>query len=373
MKLNVLIIDDVQVNVALVTHLIAKVEDCVALGFTVPEQALAWCETQLPDLLIVDYMMPGLNGIELIRRFRALHGREDIPVLMVTANDQIEVCHQALQIGANDFLTKPINKTEFMARVNNMLALRRSQRRLEQSNLILNDEKELLEDIVTRMRSSSPFDTRGVRYIQSSLERTAGDIVLSAYRPDGIQHVVVGDFAGHGLPAAFGGPLASYIFYHLTQQGCDLGVILAELNRTLSRQLPTQIYMAASALELSADRKQAQLWNFGLPPTLCLSNAQGLSRVISQGLPLGILESDEGVEPHVSLQVEADMRFYQYTDGITEAASPEQDLYSQERLDELVRRIYRDKLPLDVVWCELAAFCVGQGLSDDAVMVETSV
>lgn len=372
MKMNVLVVDDTQINVTLISHLISKLEDSDATGFTVPEEGLAYCEAQIPDLLIVDYMMPGLDGIEFIRRFRALPGREDIPVLMVTANDQVEVRHQALNVGANDFLTKPIDKIEFMARVRNMLALRRSQRRLERSNLILNDEKELLEDIVTRMRSSSPFDTRGVRYIQSSLERTAGDIVLSAYRPDGTQHVLVGDFSGHGLPAAFGGPLASYIFYHLTGEGHDLRHILIEMNRTLCRKLPTQLYMAASALELSADRKQARLWNYGLPPTLCASAGQAMLRLDSKGLPLGIAEEVDDFEPHVELAVEPGMRFYQYSDGITEASSPEQKLYGQEQLVELVGRIYRELLPLEVVWAELDAYCAGQGLSDDAVMVETT-
>ncbi|HEX5364400.1 MAG TPA: SpoIIE family protein phosphatase [Gallionella sp.] len=373
MKLNVMVVDDTQINVTLISHLISKLEDCVAAGYTVPEQGLASCEAQIPDLLIVDYMMPGLDGIEFIRRFRALPGREDIPVLMVTANDQIEVRHQALNVGANDFLTKPIDKIEFMARVRNMLALRRSQRRLERSNLILNDEKELLEDIVTRMRSSSPFDTRGVRYIQSSLERTAGDIVLSAYRPDGAQHVLVGDFSGHGLPAAFGAPLASYIFYQLTAEGRDLRCILDEMNRTLYRQLPTQLYMAASALELSSDRKLARLWNYGLPPTLCLSAVHAMSRVDSKGLPLGIAESLDDFEPHAELAVVPGMCIYQYSDGITEAASPEQELYGQERLVELVARIYREQLPLEVIWTELERYCAGQGLSDDAAMVEVAV
>lgn len=128
--MNVLVVDDTQINVTLISHLIAKLDDCDAVGYTVPEQALAWCAEQIPDLLVVDYMMPLLDGIEFIRRFRAIPGREDIPVLMVTANDQTAVRHQALEAGANDFLTKPIDKTEFTMRARNMLALRRSQRRL---------------------------------------------------------------------------------------------------------------------------------------------------------------------------------------------------------------------------------------------------
>jgi len=130
MKMNVLVVDDTQINVTLVSHLIAKLDDCDATCFIVPQQGLDWCVEQVPDLVVVDYMMPGLDGIEFIRRFRSIPGREDIPLLMVTANDQTEVRHRALEAGANDFLTKPIDKTEFTMRARNMLALRRSQRRL---------------------------------------------------------------------------------------------------------------------------------------------------------------------------------------------------------------------------------------------------
>ena len=371
MEMNVLVVDDTQINVTLLSHLIAKLEGCEATGFTDPVEALAWCTGHIPDLVLLDYMMPGLDGIEFLRRFREIPGRADIPVLMVTANDQIEVRHRALEAGANDFLNKPIDKTEFSARMRNMLALRASRRRLEQQNLILNDEKELLEDIVTRMNSSSPFDGRGIRHVQSSLERTAGDLVLSARCPDGTHHVLVGDFAGHGLTAAFGAPLVSWIFYHLTAEGRDLGHILSELNAMLARQLPTQIYMAAGALALSPDRSQARLWNCGLPPVLCLSATHEPLRVKSNGLPLGIVESADCITPHAQTALASDACIYQYTDGLTEAASPSGELFGQARLEELVARIHRGHMPLEALWAELDAYCGGQGLSDDAVLVET--
>lgn len=140
MRLNVLVVDDTQINVTLVSHLIAKLDGCNAIGHIVPELALAWCDEQIPDLVVVDYMMPLLDGIEFIRRFRAIPGCEDIPVLMVTANDQTEVRHRALEAGANDFLIKPIDKAEFTMRARNMLALRRSQRRLGDHAVWLEEE-----------------------------------------------------------------------------------------------------------------------------------------------------------------------------------------------------------------------------------------
>jgi len=332
--------------------------------------ALKIAAAQPPDLILLDIMMPGMDGYEVCRQLKADPRTAAIPVIFITARAETEDEVQGLVLGAVDYLTKPVIPAIVRARVQTQLALRQARFELEEKNLILSDEKELLEDIVSRMRSASPFDGRKLRHIQSSLEKTCGDIVLSAYRTDGAQHVLVGDFSGHGLPAAFGGPLVSYIFYRLTAEGCAMRSILEEVNRILCRQLPTQLYMAAAALELPPDRKHAMIWNCGLPPVLSLSATHGMSRIDSSGLPLGISESADTSEPHSLAGMESGMHYYLYSDGITEAASVAGELYGQARLEALVSRIHRERLPLEVVWQELDAYCGGQGLSDDAAMVE---
>ncbi|MDR0996604.1 MAG: response regulator, partial [Zoogloeaceae bacterium] len=110
---QILIIDDSDINLTLLKHLVTRLGDCEPVLFTHPAKALEWCEQpeNQPDLVIVDYMMPDIDGLEFIRRFRAIPERADIPVLMITANDQRDVRYQALQGGANDFLTKPVDRT----------------------------------------------------------------------------------------------------------------------------------------------------------------------------------------------------------------------------------------------------------------------
>lgn len=126
--MKVVIIDDVQMNVTLLKLLVLKLADAEAVCFTDPLAALHWCLENDPDLVVVDYMMPGLSGTDLVQRFRVKY--PDTPVLMVTANHELELRHQALAIGVTDFLTKPINNTEFLARAKNMLALNRSHKHL---------------------------------------------------------------------------------------------------------------------------------------------------------------------------------------------------------------------------------------------------
>ena len=128
--LSVVIVDDYDINLTLFKALVSRIPGLEPLCFKVSAQGLAWCEENGADVVIVDYMMPAPDGIEFIRRFRKIPGMLDVPVVMVTANTLTAVRHEALQAGATDFLTKPIDKDEFIARVTNMAALRRGQKLL---------------------------------------------------------------------------------------------------------------------------------------------------------------------------------------------------------------------------------------------------
>lgn len=151
--MKIAIIDDVQMNVTLLQHLVRKLPDCESVCFTDPVAALEWCLVNEPDLVIVDYMMPILSGTELVARFRASHPAS--PVLMITANHETALRHAALTIGVTDFLTKPIDKIEFLARAKNMLALRASHNKLADHGAWLADEvRKATETIVARERET---------------------------------------------------------------------------------------------------------------------------------------------------------------------------------------------------------------------------
>ncbi|MGZ5174321.1 MAG: response regulator, partial [Burkholderiales bacterium] len=138
--MDIIIVDDEPVSVTMLKRLVEKLPDCNGRGFTQSSAALAWCEQNDPDLVIVDYMMPELNGIEFARRLRALEGRDGTPLLMVTASADREVRNSALQNGINDFLNKPFDFVELQARASNMLALRSSQKKLANRALLLAEE-----------------------------------------------------------------------------------------------------------------------------------------------------------------------------------------------------------------------------------------
>lgn len=129
--MRVVIIDDAQINVTLLQHLVRQLPGCEPVCFTDPVAGLEWCLSNEPDILIVDYMMPVLNGIELVERFRQIPRYADIPVMMVAASLEAEVRQHALLMGVTDFLHKPLDNPEFIARAGNMLELRKEARLLQ--------------------------------------------------------------------------------------------------------------------------------------------------------------------------------------------------------------------------------------------------
>ncbi len=138
--MRILLIDDTQLNITLLQHLIKKIPEYESVAFTDPIKALDWCSDNEPDLVVVDYMMPEMDGIQFTQQFRGFVNYEDIPVLMVTANSETSVRHKALVSGVTDFLNKPLDNSEFVARARNMLALRQSQKKLVDRAAWLADE-----------------------------------------------------------------------------------------------------------------------------------------------------------------------------------------------------------------------------------------
>jgi CheY-like chemotaxis protein len=126
--MEVVIIDDEPVSLTVMKQLVGKLPDCRARVFSSAAAALAWCEPNDPDVIIVDYMMPQLDGIEFTRRLR-LAGKAHTPLLMVTANGEREVREKAMQSGIDDFLNKPFDSADLQARVSKMLALRSNQKK----------------------------------------------------------------------------------------------------------------------------------------------------------------------------------------------------------------------------------------------------
>lgn len=134
----IFLVDDELANLLLLeTYL--KAIDCTVSTFQDPGQALAAAEQAPPDLVLLDLQMPEIDGIEGCRRLKAAPSTRLVPVLVITALDSREHRLAALDSGADDFLTKPIDRVELLARVRSLLRLKRVLDQLQDANLAKNE------------------------------------------------------------------------------------------------------------------------------------------------------------------------------------------------------------------------------------------
>ncbi len=138
----IMIVDDRGTARSLLEGLARSIEAGLRVeSFAEPQAALDRAAALTPDLIISDYRMPGMDGIEFTRRIRAMPRLEEVPIIIVTVVEDRQIRYQALESGATDFLTRPIDPQECRARCRNLLNLRRSQK-------VVADRAKWLEDQV---------------------------------------------------------------------------------------------------------------------------------------------------------------------------------------------------------------------------------
>ncbi|MGH8764975.1 MAG: response regulator, partial [Burkholderiales bacterium] len=139
---TVMVVDDQSTSRAILEQVVRSLDERVMVEcFARPVDAVVWAARHVADLVLVDFMMPDMDGIELVGRLRSLPGYEHVPIVMITGQDDKKVRYAALDAGITDFLTKPVDGRECLARCRNLLTLRRQQ-------LALEDKRRLLEGMV---------------------------------------------------------------------------------------------------------------------------------------------------------------------------------------------------------------------------------
>ncbi|MEJ5259507.1 MAG: response regulator [Anaerohalosphaeraceae bacterium] len=134
----VLVVDDNPQNLELILACLEDVE-CRTISATDGFTALELVKTEHPDLVLLDVMMPKISGFEVCRRIKSNPETEEIPVIMVTALNELGDIERAIQSGTDDFLSKPINKWELVVRVRTMLKIKHLSDRLERTLAYLNE------------------------------------------------------------------------------------------------------------------------------------------------------------------------------------------------------------------------------------------
>jgi response regulator RpfG family c-di-GMP phosphodiesterase len=152
---NVFAVDDATVNLRIYEKILHSIGGLDVMTFSSPTEALEYSQNHEPDLLIVDFRMPEMDGVELIKHFRLIPNYLDIPVIMLTGEQDAEIRRKAIEAGVSDFLNKPADPVEFSSRVRNLLELRQRRQQLaHRADQLAADVRAATREIALRERET---------------------------------------------------------------------------------------------------------------------------------------------------------------------------------------------------------------------------
>lgn len=141
---TVVIIDDEFTSRTILDRVVRSIQENIfVITFADPIEAMAWIRTNQPDLVLVDYMMNGMTGLEVVQQIRNISFLDGVPIVVVTSMEERNIRYKVLDAGASDFISKPIDPYECRTRCRNMIMLRMQQKIILGRSLSL--EKEIVD------------------------------------------------------------------------------------------------------------------------------------------------------------------------------------------------------------------------------------
>lgn len=392
---RILVVDDSRLQ----RHILAKM--LRRWGFAVTEAesgeaALEICSRDRPEMVLSDWMMPGMTGLDFCRAFRDLTSDGyGYFILLTSKTDKADVA-QGLDAGADDFLSKPVDADELRARIKAGERILGMQHELSTKNSVISDTLDKLQAAYDRIDE----DLVQARKIQQSLvpersRRFGASQVSLLLKPSGhIGGDLVGmfspcedqvgfysiDVSGHGITSAL---MTARLGGHLSAMYFDENLAMSRLNGTYSLREPGGVAatlndrllehkgieeyftMAYAMADLTTGR--VKLTQAGHPYPLLIRRDGGMELVGEGGLPIGLLP--DARFDHIELTMRPGDRLLLYSDGFTECPLARGGMLGEDGLKNLVRRCLsqRDgRAFLDALFRSLnRIMCPATGMDDD--------
>ncbi len=326
----ILIVDDTPLNIGVISG--ALKDSYKTKVATNGEKALALASSdEKPDLILLDIMMPGMDGYEVCSRLKADPATREIPVIFLTGQTSAEDETRGFEVGAVDYVHKPFSPSVVKARVRSHILLREARAQLATQLLALNNELEMARQIQLSILPHSIPKLPGLEIAARFLPMTsvAGDFYDFIQIDDKHIGILIADVSGHGLPSAL---IASMLQVALTGQAghaSEPAKVLAGLNRALCGKF-THNFVTAAYVYVDLENNLMRYAGAGHPPVLQWRDSTGkTAKVLENGLVLGMFE--EAVYEALEFSLEPGDRYLLYTDGVFEAANSSEEQFGADR------------------------------------------
>lgn len=346
------------------------------------------CREPLPDLILLDVMMPEMSGYEVCERLKSDPLTQKIPVIFVTALHEAGDEERGLELGALDFITKPFHPALVKARVRNQLELKRHRDHLEEE--VQRRTSELLASNLARQKLENELDV--ARSLQRSMlardrflvpgfpqaelaallqpaRAVGGDlydyVMLSPTR----LLVVMGDVSDKGVAAALFMVRALTLLRSFAPSAADPGQLLSSVNRALCRDNETFMFVTLACCVIDLETRHWSYASGGHEPALLLEGSAARFLECDAGPALGLLEEAEF--PVYESPLDPGTVLLLYTDGVTEAENRDQECYGTERLLHCLGAVTTrsPQALVEAVSTSVEAYTAGCEQSDDLTLL----
>jgi sigma-B regulation protein RsbU (phosphoserine phosphatase) len=367
---RILIVDDVPANVDI---LVAALQGDYRLAVAIDgERALRAIEREPPDLVLLDIMMPGMDGYEVCRRLRAVEATRDLPVMFLSALEDVENKARGFEVGGNDYLTKPFEILEVKARVRSLVrakayadAIREARER--EMAIAREIQGGLLPANLARATADSAFE---VAARMEPARHVGGDLYEVLRADDDTLVVVVADVMGKGIPASLFMAVTATLLRMLARQHRRPGEILRRLNDELVAQNPRRLFVTMACLVVDLPSGRVTGASAGHNP-LVLVPASGAPRQVlrSSGTVLGLLPGRSYADETIELGRGDTLVLF--TDGVGEAENPAEEQLGDERLLDFLSGCAGEGATrvVDRLLEEVRRFAAGAAQYDDIAIV----
>lgn len=393
---KVLVVDDSPLQLRLVATMLER------WGFDVDqatsgEEALEKCASAAPDLILSDWMMPGMNGPEFCRQYRAMDLEAYGYFILLTAKTEKEAVAEGLDAGADDYLSKPVSPHELRARISAGARIVSMQRELSEKNREVTEAYARLSEI----HAAIDNDLRQARKIQQSLvpERfrhigrarislllhpcghVGGDLV-GLFSPSETRFGLYSiDVSGHGITSAM---VTARVAGYMSSKFPDQNLALEKryehlyamrppvetvrlLNQRLAADPGVEEYLTMAYLAGDSTTGTMRMVQAGHPPPLLLRANGEVSFLGAGGLPVGLIE--EVTHEQIEFTLQPGDRLLLYSDGFTEATVRGGGMLEEKGLTELFlascEQAEGPELLEDMFWRLTQAMPEGAALTDD--------
>ncbi len=330
---SILLVDDNPTNLQVLYQCLEGV-GCKLLIAKDGELALSIAARALPDLILLDIMMPGIDGYEVCRRLKAYPATADIPVIFLSALQETGDKVKGLQLGAVDYITKPFQPDEVIARVNTHLTIHRLKQEVEQRKDELEHELEVVSAVQRRLlpKQLPAIDGFQLAARYETSRYAGGDYYDIVGLEDDCWGFLMADAEGHSTPAAVLMAMTCALFRSHPQIGSDPAQVLQYLNEHLCKVADPSFITALYAV-YDVRRKTVRVARAGHPLPMIYHAAEKKAEELDcPGVfPMGIEPYEEPI-PVVEAQLQPGDRLLLYTDGLTERFNEPGEAYGEQRL-----------------------------------------